>query len=109
MAQIVFAAGAPHAPAIVGLFDKAPDDSKKVVNDTYAAISRELRAAKPDVVIVFANDHLTNSRITFYPGLPDRLGPEHSRSARMVSGMDRLPRLRRQGQSGSRQIAVRRA
>ena len=67
MAQIVFAAGAPHAPAMVGLFDKAPDETKKVVTDTYAAISKELRAAEPDVVIVFANDHITNSRITFYP------------------------------------------
>jgi aromatic ring-opening dioxygenase catalytic subunit (LigB family) len=67
MAKIVFAAGAPHAPAIVGLFDKAPDESKKVITDTYAAISRELREARPDVLIVFANDHLTNNRITFYP------------------------------------------
>jgi aromatic ring-opening dioxygenase catalytic subunit (LigB family) len=67
MARIVFAAGAPHAPAIVGLFDKAPDESKKVITDTYAAISRELREARPDVLIVFANDHLTNNRITFYP------------------------------------------
>ena len=28
MAKIVFAAGAPHAPAIVGLFDKAPEEAK---------------------------------------------------------------------------------
>jgi len=78
MAQIVFAAGAPHAPAIVGLFDKAPDDSKKVVKDTYAAITTELRAAKPDVVIVFANDHLSNSRITFYPDFLIGTAAEHS-------------------------------
>jgi aromatic ring-opening dioxygenase catalytic subunit (LigB family) len=67
MAKIVFAAGAPHAPAIVGLFSKAPLESQKVVDDTYSAIRKELLAAKPDVLIVFANDHLANSRITFYP------------------------------------------
>ena len=78
MAQIVFAAGAPHAPAIVGLFDKAPDDSRKVVTDTYAAITNELRAAKPDVLIAFANDHLANSRITFYPDFLIGTAAKHS-------------------------------
>ncbi len=78
MAEIVFAAGAPHAPAIVGLFDKAPDESRKVVTDTYTAISRELRDARPDVLIVFANDHLANSRITFYPDFLIGTAPEHS-------------------------------
>jgi aromatic ring-opening dioxygenase catalytic subunit (LigB family) len=77
MARIVFAAGAPHAPAIVGLFDKAPDDSKKVVTDTYTAITNELRAARPDVTIVFANDHLTNSRITSYPDFLIGSAAEH--------------------------------
>ncbi|RJF69381.1 hypothetical protein [Rhodopseudomonas palustris] len=77
MAQIVFAAAAPHAPAIVGLFDKAPADSQKVVKDTYAAITRELIAAKPDVLIVFANDHLANSRITFYPDFLIGAGETH--------------------------------
>ena len=78
MARIVFAAGAPHAPAIVGLFDKAPDESKMVITDTYGAISRELREAHPDVLIVFANDHLTNNRITFYPDFLIGTGPKHS-------------------------------
>jgi aromatic ring-opening dioxygenase catalytic subunit (LigB family) len=78
MAEIVFAAGAPHAPAIVGLFDKAPEESRKVVTDTYAAISRELREARPDVLIVFANDHLANSRITFYPDFLIGTAPEHA-------------------------------
>jgi hypothetical protein len=78
MARIVFAAAAPHAPAIVGLFDKAPADSQKVVKDTYGAITRELLAAKPDVLIVFANDHLANSRITFYPDFLIGAGAVHS-------------------------------
>lgn len=60
MGKIVFAAGAPHAPAIVGLFDRAPDEAKQVVTDTYKAITKALKAAKPDVMIAFANDHLAN-------------------------------------------------
>jgi aromatic ring-opening dioxygenase catalytic subunit (LigB family) len=77
MARIVFAAAAPHAPAIVGLFDKAPAESQKVVKDTYAAITSELLAAKPDVLLVFANDHLANSRITFYPDFLIGAGATH--------------------------------
>lgn len=78
MAQIVFAAGAPHAPAMVGLFDKARPESQKVVSDTFAAIKRQLEATRPDVLFVFANDHLSNSRITFYPDFLIGMAAEHS-------------------------------
>lgn len=78
MAQIVFAAGAPHAPAMVGLFDKAPPESQKVVSDTFAAIKKQLEATRPDVLFVFANDHLSNSRITFYPDFLIGMAAEHS-------------------------------
>jgi len=77
MAEIVFAAGVPHAPAIVGLFDKATPDSQKVVRDTFDAMSRQIRAAKPDVLIVFANDHMTNSRILQYPDFLIGMAAEH--------------------------------
>lgn len=77
MAEIVFAAGIPHAPAIVGLFDKASPESQRVVRETYDGLSRELRAARPDVAIVFANDHMTNSRILQYPDFQIGMGGEH--------------------------------
>ncbi len=77
MAEIVFAAGVPHAPAVVGLFDKAPDEARAVVSRTFDSVGRALRAARPDVLIVFANDHLTNSRITAYPDFIIGMAPEH--------------------------------
>jgi aromatic ring-opening dioxygenase catalytic subunit (LigB family) len=77
MAEIVYAAGIPHAPAIVGLFDKAAPESQKVVRDTYAGLARELRQAQPDVLIVFANDHMTNSRILQYPDFLIGMSEEH--------------------------------
>ncbi|MCW5774756.1 MAG: hypothetical protein KIT16_24130 [Rhodospirillaceae bacterium] len=77
MAEIVFAAGLPHAPAIVGLFDKASPEQQEVVRSTYAKLGEELRAAKPDVVIVFANDHMTNSRILQYPDFMIGMAAEH--------------------------------
>jgi hypothetical protein len=78
MARIVFAAGVPHAPAIVGLFDSAPDAVRQVVSDSFAATRRRLLAARPDVLIVFANDHLTNSRISAYPDFIIAAAPGHS-------------------------------
>jgi len=67
MAKIVFAAGVPHAPGLVGLLGRAPEDVQTVVRDTYQTLGEQLRAAAPDVTIVFANDHLANSRICAYP------------------------------------------
>ncbi|MBL6456650.1 hypothetical protein JMJ55_15045 [Belnapia sp. T6] len=78
MAEIVFAAGVPHAPATVGLFEKAPDEARAVVAETFGAVGRALRAARPDVLIVFANDHLTNSRITAYPDFIIGMAERHA-------------------------------
>lgn len=77
MAEIVFAAGAPHAPGLVGLFEQAPADSQRVVRDTYRGLREQLRAARPDVLIVFANDHLANSRISAYPDFLIGMAGEH--------------------------------
>src|SRR5574337_207938 len=78
MAEIVFAAGVPHAPGLIGLLDAAPADIRKVVLDMYGDIRRELLAAAPDVLIVFANDHLANSRPRAYPDFLIGMAPEHA-------------------------------
>lgn len=77
VAEIVFAAGIPHAPAIVGLFDKATPEQQKVVRDTYAGLAAGLRAARPDLIVAFANDHMTNSRILAYPDFLIGMAAEH--------------------------------
>ena len=78
MAEIVFAAGVPHAPAYVGLYDKAPKEDQQVISRTYDAVGRKLKETRPDVLIVFANDHLTNSRIRAYPDFLIGGGVEHA-------------------------------
>ena len=77
MAEIVFAAGAPHAPGLVGLFEGAPRESQAVVRQIYGSLAERLLAARPDVLIVFANDHLANSRIRAYPDFLIGLADEH--------------------------------
>ena len=77
MAEIVYAAGLPHAPALVGLFAGAPAETQTVVRETYEGLARELDRARPDVLIVFANDHLANSRISAYPDFLIGMAAEH--------------------------------
>ncbi len=78
MGYIVFAAGVPHAPGLAGLFDAAPPHVQDIVRDLYDTLARRLREARPDVLIVFANDHLANSRVRTYPDFLIGMAPEHS-------------------------------
>lgn len=77
MAEIVFAAGVPHAPTLVGLLARAPEDIQHTVRSSFDALKKELVASKPDVAIVFANDHLVNSRIRAYPDFLIGMNDEH--------------------------------
>lgn len=77
MAEIVFAAGAPHAPGLIGLLNAAPSHVKDVVADTYRNLAAAIVAAQPDVLIVFANDHLANSRVRAYPDFLIGMADEH--------------------------------
>ena len=77
MAEIVFAAGAPHAPGLIGLLEAAPADVKDIVVTTYRNLASAMVSAKADVLIVFANDHLANSRIRAYPDFLIGMAAEH--------------------------------
>jgi aromatic ring-opening dioxygenase catalytic subunit (LigB family) len=78
VAKIVFAAGIPHAPGLAGLYASAPAQSRQAVDQIYGHVSRSLRAAQPDALIVFANDHLANSRVSAYPDFLIGAAPEHA-------------------------------
>ena len=60
MAEIVAAALASHAPMITG----RPEVSKPEQRDRFYASFHELRrrlaAARPDLLVMFVNDHLQN-------------------------------------------------
>ncbi len=78
MAEIVFAAGVPHAPGLIGLLDAAPGHIQDVVHEMYAGLRQHLLAARPDVLIIVANDHLANSRPRAYPDFLIGMAPEHT-------------------------------
>ena len=60
MAQIVAAMAMTHAPGMTGWFTQAPKDHQELTLRATAALRQRLVAARPDVVIMFSNDHLLN-------------------------------------------------
>lgn len=78
MAQLVFAAGVPHAPGLIGLLDAAPEHTQDLVHGMFAKVRAALLEAAPDVLIVVGNDHLANSRTRAYPDFLIGMAPEHA-------------------------------
>jgi len=60
MAEIVSVIALAHAPGATGWLDKAPKAEQDALLAGYAEMGRRFRAAKPDVVVCVANDHLLN-------------------------------------------------
>lgn len=67
MGKITMAMAASHAPGLIGMLDEAPEESRKMVLDSYGELARQIRDNRPDVILMIANDHLANNRIREYP------------------------------------------
>ncbi len=77
MAEIVAAMATTHAPGLTGWFKAAPDDQQAVVLGAFDEMRQRLEAARPDVLIGFANDHLLNWPINNTPEYTVGIGPQH--------------------------------
>jgi protocatechuate 4,5-dioxygenase beta chain len=60
MAEIVTVLAVAHAPGATGWLDKAPKLEQDALLAGYARMGESLRAARPDVIVGVANDHLLN-------------------------------------------------
>ncbi|HUA51371.1 MAG TPA: hypothetical protein VMB81_04365 [Candidatus Sulfotelmatobacter sp.] len=60
MGEIVAATALSHAPGLTGWLDRATQETQRALTEGYREIGRLLRAARPDVIIGIANDHLLN-------------------------------------------------
>ena len=60
MAEIVFVTGLSHAPGMTGWLDRAPEHEQKSLTNGFNTLGEKLRAARPDVIIGLANDHVLN-------------------------------------------------
>jgi hypothetical protein len=60
MGHLVFSAAMSHAPHITGSVERADPEQKRRFYAAAETLRGELRAARPDVLVVVASDHLTN-------------------------------------------------
>ena len=60
MAELVFVTGLSHAPGMTGWLDRASEQEQKTLTDGFNALGEKLRAAKPDLIVGLANDHVLN-------------------------------------------------
>lgn len=81
MAELVAVFALTHAPGVTGWRDAAPPGQRDSVLRAYEDMRRRLHAARPDVLIGVANDHILNFFLDNVPdfcvGVADRhSGPE---------------------------------
>lgn len=76
MAEIVQILALAHAPGATGWIDRATPAERDGILAGYAAMAERFRAARPDVIVGIANDHLLNFPMTSVPdwcvGIADR-------------------------------------
>ena len=60
MAEIVAAALTSHAPLITGKPDIARPEQRERLHAGFREVGRRLAAARPDLVVMFVNDHIQN-------------------------------------------------
>ena len=77
MARIVAAMAMTHGPGLTGWFDRAPREYQELTLQATAEMRRRLHAARPDVLVVFSNDHLLNWPINNMPDFTVGIGQEH--------------------------------
>jgi aromatic ring-opening dioxygenase catalytic subunit (LigB family) len=77
MAEIVAAMAMTHSPGLTGWFTRASQDYQQQALQATAEMRRRLVAARPDVVVMFSNDHLLNWPINNTPEYTVGIGAEH--------------------------------
>jgi aromatic ring-opening dioxygenase catalytic subunit (LigB family) len=77
MAQVVAAMALTHSPGLTGWFDRAPEDQRREARRALDLLRDRLRAARPDVILLFSNDHLLNWPINNTPEYTVGIGAEH--------------------------------
>jgi aromatic ring-opening dioxygenase catalytic subunit (LigB family) len=77
MAQIVAAMAMTHSPGLTGWFTRASETYQRFALEATAEMRQRLEAARPDVLVMFSNDHLLNWPIGNIPEYTVGIGHEH--------------------------------
>jgi len=77
MAQVVSAMALTHSPGLTGWFDRAPAHQQTEAKRALGEMRDRLAASRPDVIVLFSNDHLLNWPINNTPEYTVGIGAEH--------------------------------
>jgi aromatic ring-opening dioxygenase catalytic subunit (LigB family) len=77
VARVVAAMALTHSPGLTGWFDRAPEDQRREARRALDEMRERLQAARPDVIVLFSNDHLLNWPINNTPEYTVGIGAEH--------------------------------
>src|SRR5216117_26267 len=77
MAQIVAAMAMTYSPGLTGWFTRASQEYQQLALQATAEMRRRLEAARPDVLVMFSNDHLLNWPINNTPEYTVGIADEH--------------------------------
>jgi aromatic ring-opening dioxygenase catalytic subunit (LigB family) len=77
MAEIVAAMALTHSPGLTGWFDAAPADQRALALTALGEMRTRLETARPDVLLMFSNDHLLNWPINNTPEYTVGIGDRH--------------------------------
>jgi len=77
VAELVAAMAMTHSPGLTGWFTRASEDYQQQARRATAEMRRRLEAARPDVLVMFSNDHLLNWPINNVPEYTVGIADEH--------------------------------
>src|SRR5207253_10648052 len=77
MAEIVAATAMTNQPGLTGWFTRASREYQQLALQATAEMQQRLEAARPDVVVMFSNDHLLNWPINNMPEYTVGIAEEH--------------------------------
>jgi len=79
MARIIAGLGSPHAPSVGAAVDRNDEESAywKPLFDGYKPMRAWLEREKPDVIILFTNDHFTSFFLDFIPTFAIAVAGQH--------------------------------
>src|SRR5213594_2964707 len=75
--EIVAAMAMTHSPGLTGWFTRASEEYQRLALQATAEMRRRLEAARPDVLVMFSNDHLLNWPINNVPEYTVGIAEEH--------------------------------
>jgi hypothetical protein len=91
MAEIVAAALTSHAPLVTGKPDIARPEQREHLYAGFRELRRRLEAARPDLLVMFVNDHLQNFTYSNLPAFCIGLAPDYDAPAPGSSKLMRIP------------------